>query len=111
MARVKVTVREGSKVDRSQHDSVREAIDVLQVRLSNVDAIRGTAKVFKREIAPEDQVVARGEVATRGATGGIDLRGDGSARAWTGRFSKAVVETQRGETAYDALRRVLAQSA
>lgn len=108
MAGVKVTIREGSKVHRSQHDSVREAIDVLQVRLSNVDAMRPTARVFNREIAPEDQVVARGELAAKGARGGIDVRGDGSARAWTGRLSKAVVETQRGETAYDALRRALA---
>lgn len=108
MARVRVTIREGSKVQRSTVDSVGDAIDVIQVRLSNVDAIRDTAKVFKREIAPVDQVVARAELAAKGARGGIDLRGDGSAQAWTGRLNKTIIEAQTSETAYDALRRALA---
>ena len=72
-------------------------------------ARRSTAKVFKREIEPVQQVVARGGLAgPGGARGGIDVRGDGSTEAWTGRsWRRTLVSQEAGEDAFAALRRVL----
>jgi hypothetical protein len=64
-------------------------------------------KLFHRELAPVQQVAARGQVAGPGVRGGIDVRGDGSMEAWTGRFARSVVETQRRESAFSALSRAL----
>ena len=53
-------------------------------------------------------MAARGEVAGPGRLrGGVDLRGDGSAEAFTGRLRRRLVEQREGETPYDALRRAL----
>ena len=73
---------------------------------------RETEHVFTREFEPVQQVVARaGLRGPRGARGGIDVRGDGSTEAWTGRsWSRALVAQEPGEDAFAALRRVLQSS-
>jgi hypothetical protein len=59
-------------------------------------------------IEPVQQVVARLELAgPRRARGGVDVRGDGSSEAYTGRLRRRLVRQRDGESAYDALGRAL----
>ncbi len=108
-ARFKLTIREGSSVDSSYFASLEGALAELEAQLVEVAARTDLAPthVFKREVAPVAQIAARGLVHGRGVHGGVDVRGDGSTEAWTGRWVRAVVERRRKESAYAALRRVL----
>jgi hypothetical protein len=95
-------------VQRADHADLFSALLALRERLSAVDADGETRTVFRREYAPVAQVVARGEIHGPGRTrGGVDVRGDGSAEAWTGRFHRELVAQEDGEDAYAALARVL----
>jgi hypothetical protein len=63
---------------------------------------------FIRRLDPARIVVARLELSgPRGLRAGVDVRGDGSSEAFTGRVRRRVVAQQDGESAYDALRREL----
>ena len=61
-----------------------------------------------RRLEPVQIVVARLELAGPGVRVGVDVRGDGSSEAFTGRFRRQVVEQRGGESPYDALRRTVA---
>ncbi len=61
-----------------------------------------------RKLEPVQQVVARLELAGPGRLrAGIDVRGDGSSEAFTGRLRRTLVEQRKRESAYEALRRAL----
>ncbi len=103
----RLTIREGAKVAHSSHEQLRDALAELERRLAGVDHERAPVRWIGRDIDPVQQVVARGEVAGRRVRGGVDVRGDGSTEAFTGRLRKRLVAQERGESAYDALARVL----
>jgi hypothetical protein len=111
MAAYKLTVRQRGATDRERFDVLDDALAALEARLDDLapGSRRHTERALAREIDPVQQVALRGEIAGPGVRGGVDVRGDGSAEAFTGRWRRVLVERAPGETAYDALRRALAR--
>lgn len=106
----RLTVRHGPKVAKARFATLDEAVDALELQLDAIvpGARRQQIDLRVRQFDPAQQIVARGEIAGPGGTrGGVDLRGDASSEAYTGRLSRQAVDPVRGETAFDALRRVL----
>jgi hypothetical protein len=103
----RVTVREGGRVSRERYSSLEDALSAIEARGRELaDGARAgpvDTKVLGRW-EPQQQVAARLELGRRG---GVDIRGDGSAEAYTGRVRRRLIELRRGESPYDALRRAL----
>ena len=92
-------------------DSLDAALGALESRARELadgaNAQTIDTKAF-RKFEPIQQVVGRVEVSgPRGLRAGVDVRGDGSSEAFTGRVRRQLVEQRDGETAYDALRRTV----
>ena len=105
-----LTVREGPKVEREHFATLADALVALEQhgRAIASQTRRETRTVFSREFEPVAQVAARAELAGPGRLrAGVDVRGDGSTEAWTGRWRRRLVEQHGGESAYKALRREL----
>ena len=101
MAAYTLTVRRRGATARERFPSLPEALAALEARLDELTPgeRRGRERALSREIAAVDQVALRGEVAGPGVRGGVDVRGDGSAEAFTGRWRRVLVEREAGETA------------
>jgi hypothetical protein len=111
-----LTVRAGAKVEHSHYPTLDAALDALAWRAEELvpDARRDETRFLRRRYDPAAQVAARLEVAGPGGwratvRGGVDLRGDGSMQAYTGRVRRILIEHERGESATAALRRALAR--
>jgi hypothetical protein len=108
--RFALTIRNGPKVEHERFDALEPALDALEESLRALATTerRDTVDLRYREFTPVQQVVARGELSgPRGLRAGIDVRGDGSAEAFTGRVRRRLVVQQDGESPYAALRRIL----
>jgi hypothetical protein len=107
-----LTIRRGSEVSRERFDELAEALRAVEEhgrRLeseANAGPVGGT---LIRRYEAVQQVVARLELAGPGRLrAGVDVRGDGSSEAFTGKIRRQLIEQRRGESAYEALRRALA---
>jgi hypothetical protein len=110
MTRYTLTVRRRGATERERFASLDEALVALEARLDGPARTerRTPERGLAHEYEPGEQVAIRGEVAgPAGLRGGVDVRGDGSAEAYTGRLRRRLVERGSGEAAYEALRRAL----
>jgi hypothetical protein len=106
-----LTIRLGAKVSKQRFDDLDDALGAVEQRGRKLEGGADAAPVggsLIRRIEPVQQVVARLELSGPGRLrAGVDVRGDGSSEAFTGRVRRRLVEQRRGESAYDALRRAL----
>jgi hypothetical protein len=106
----KLLVRAGPRVERDRFDDLAAALDALEERGRSLEA--GASKqpvksLLGRDYTPVQVVSARLELRGPGVRAGVDVRGDGSSEAFTGRVRRALVEQRGRESAYEALRRAL----
>jgi hypothetical protein len=108
----RLVVRTGPRVEREAHATLAAALDALERRARRqamgprLDAVEGPLGRY----APVERVASRLEVTgpqrlRPDVRAGVDVRGDGSVVAWTGRRERAEVAPGEGESPYDALRR------
>jgi hypothetical protein len=106
-----VTVRARPRTEKERFAELKAALDAIERRGRELEAAAHEQPVggtLIRRIDPVQIVVARVEVAgPRRLRAGVDVRGDGSTEAFTGRVRRRLVEQRDGESAYDALRREL----
>ncbi len=109
-----LTVRNGPRVARMRFPTLGETLDALEERMDELApaARRRAILLAGRRYDAARQVAVRAELTgpgglLGGAHGGVDLRGDGSTEAYTGRLKRSLVQLRPGESAYDGLRRVL----
>jgi hypothetical protein len=110
-----LTVRSGPRVERERFDDAAAALDALERRgeaLERGADAKPVGGTLIRRIDAQQQVIARLELSGPSRLRvGIDVRGDGSSEAWTGRLRRQLVEQRRGESPYDALRRAVKEAA
>ncbi|MGI8846489.1 MAG: hypothetical protein ACR2HC_10040 [Thermoleophilaceae bacterium] len=106
----RLTIRTGPRVHKERHDDLRSALTALTARgeeiVRTADS-RASGGRLMRKFEPVQQVVGRLEVKGRGIKAGVDIRGDGSIEAFTGRLGRRLVELRAGESSFDALAREL----
>jgi hypothetical protein len=101
-------------VSRLRFAALDEALRALEARASDLSAEsrRDPVDVRIRRFEPAQQVTARLELAgpqrlVPATRVGIDVHGDGSAEAYLGRVRRTIIETRKGESAAEAVKRTL----
>ena len=111
MAAYRITTRIKAKVERERAEDLPAALEALERRGRELEQRAGAPAAggtLMRRFEPVQQVFGRLELTgPKGLRAGIDVRGDGSVEAFTGRIRRRLVRQQNDESAYNALRRVL----
>jgi hypothetical protein len=106
----RLTLRSGPRVERERFTDLAPALDRLAdwVAEQEATARRPAIDLRYRRFEPVAQVAARGQLAgPRRLQGGVDVRGDGSTEAYTGRWRRRLVDQRPAEDSCAALRRAL----
>lgn len=110
MSTYKLTVRAGARVRKERHDDLAAALAALREHadeLSSTADNRVRGGRLMRRFEPVQQVIGRVEVKGGGIGCGVDVRGDGSMEAFTGRLGRTLVHQHPDESPYEALTREL----
>jgi hypothetical protein len=106
-----LTIRQGPKVRRERFSDLAAALSAVEERGRELERAADAPAVgggLVRRFERVQQVVGRLELSGPGRLrAGVDVRGDGSSEAFTGRVRRRLVEQGGRESPYDALRRVL----
>jgi hypothetical protein len=112
-----VKVRDGPRVERTTFADLDKALRALERRLDELEpsAHREDVHLLKRKIDASRLVSVRVELSGPGRImpafrGGIDLRGDGSMEAFTGRSRRTLIAQGKRESPTQALRRAAAKA-
>jgi hypothetical protein len=107
----RVVVRSGGEVRKDRYQELADAIAAIErvgLELADGAYTRPVGGTLVRRLEPVQQVVGRVELRGPGRLrAGVDVRGDGSSEAFTGRVRRKLIEQRDGESAYEALRREL----
>jgi hypothetical protein len=106
----RVVIRRRGKTEKRAFATLAEAFDALETELRAAATVAAraprTARALGREYEPAQQVAVRGELRGPGRLrAGIDVHGDGSARAYTGVVRRRPLPPDDREDAWSALRR------
>jgi hypothetical protein len=107
----RVVVRSRGEVRKDGYRELADALAAIEragAELADGASVRPVGGSVLRRLEPVQQVVGRVELRGPGRLrAGVDVRGDGSSEAFTGRLRRTLVEQRPGESAYEALRRQL----
>jgi hypothetical protein len=109
----RLIARVGPRVERERFGDLDAALDALEARGRELEAGTDPAPVkslLGRDYQPVQVVRARLELRGPRLRAGVDVRGDGSSEAFTGRVRRSLVEQRGRESAYEALRREIGPS-
>ena len=104
-------MRSGAKVHTERAGDLATALTAIERHgreLENGASAHVVGGALVRKFEPVQQVVGRIELSGPSRLrAGVDVRGDGSAEAFTGRVRRKLVTQRPGESPYDALQREL----
>ena len=106
----RLTVRRGPRIEKAERETLADALDTLEAYATTATR-REAVEFVSRRYEPGDLVALRIELKGDGVRAGLDVHGDGTSVAWTGRLSRTVIEPEHGESPLAALRRTVTGSA